>query len=360
MNTFFEKTFADAKSQWLESITNVFDVNNELFTGIEKKHKFYRMPYFSGRRYFTMNGEDPHLMTGLTALSKKIVNSRDEDKFLEKWKIGMVQDGNDPDEFAYIASEFGTLVHIVAANIFSARSKGEPFYTQGMEKELMNYMTTIGISAYYFKEWHRNLCAAIRSLNNFYTESEMKVLGVEYCVADFENNICTPLDIICEINSTEYVEVPMKTKEGTKKEKRQTRDVWNLNIKARSNTDRRSNDKYQICAEQYIANKYFEDFDISTRIAKTGVLSPSWNWKVKENAGCKLHDFTDAFPQDYWNRYLKQFREEPGGFNTDLFRPNLDQFIGDSNVFSINEKGDVYDPPQATIREYILSRFKVK
>ncbi len=360
MNTFFETVFQQATEQWLESVTNVFDTGNEIFSGIDRKHKFYRMPYFSGRRYFTVNHGDPYLMSGLTGITKKILNSRDEDLFLVKWKMGMVEEGNDPDEFAYLASEFGTLVHIVAANIFSARSKGEPFYTQGMEKELIRYMNTIGVNAYHFKDWYRNLCGAIRSLNNFYSNSEMEVLAVEYCVADFANNICTPLDIICYVNSWESVDVPMKSKEGTKKEKRQRRDLWNLNIKARSNTDRRSNDKYQLCAEQYIANSYFESFDIPINIVKTGVLSPSWNWRVKENADCKLHDFTDTFSKVHWNGYLHQFRNEPGGINRDLFNPDLEQKISDSNVFSISDTGHITEMPEKSIREYILSYFKDK
>lgn len=355
MNSFLEEIFGKAKENYFESVTSVFEVEDGLFTKIPRLHKIYRMPYFSGRRYFTQDSGDPYLMSGLTMFSKKIVSRRSGDVVLQGWREKKIEEGLDPDEIAWMAAEFGTLVHIVAASVFSARARKQSFSTRGLDSELKNYMATIGVNVYHFKEWYRNLCAAIRSLNAFYSKSEMDVYAIEFCVADFQNNICTPLDIICEITSTESVDVPMKTKEGTKKEKRQRRDIWNLNIKARQNSDRRDNDKYQICAEQYIANGYLpQEF----QIAKTGVLSPVWTWKVRENADCKLHDFTGYFSQEDWNIYLRDFRNEPGGINDDLFFPDLTQNIGDSNVFNITEYGDVVESPQMSIADFIMSHFK--
>lgn len=353
MNSLFENIFAQARQQFLEDVTPVFDTSNELFSEIPRKHKFFRMPYFSSRKYFTVNEGAPYLMQGLTGITKKIISSRGEDVFLDKWKLDMATNGNDPEEYADRASQFGTLIHIVAANIFAARARNESFSTHQIDRELIAYMKDIGISNYYFKEWYRNLCAAIRSLNMFYSQSEMKVLAIEHCVADFDNNICTPIDIICELTTEESFDVPMKTKEGTKKEKRNVRKLWTINIKARQNSDRRTNDKYQLCAEQYIANKYLD-----LNIEKTGVISPSWAWKDKDKANCKLHDFTGTFSENDWNKYLKQFKEEPGGVNNHIFSPDMSQKIGDSNIFTITGNGNILDLPEETIEEFIFNHFK--
>lgn len=351
MNSFFEKVFADASKQYLEAVLSSTLIEEELFSSLPKLHKIYRMPYFSGRRYFTLHKGQPLLMTGLTGITKKIISRRSQDSFLHKWGLNMVKDGGDPEEYTWLASEFGTLVHIVAAHIFSARAKKESFNTIGLDKELVNYMLTIGVSGSHFKNWYNNLCSAIRSLNSFYSKSEMDVRAVEYCVIDFDYNICTPLDIICEMNTEESVEVPMKTKSGTKKEKRIARKVWNLNIKARQNPVRRSTDQYQLCAEKYMANKYFN----SHLIEKTGVLSPSFTWKIKENADCKLHDFTDSFSERDWDTYINQFIKEPGNVNKDLFDPDLTQTVEDVNVFSVNGEGDIFEAPERTVSEYIMS-----
>ncbi|HNI31239.1 MAG TPA: hypothetical protein PLO82_12020 [Bacteroidia bacterium] len=354
MNTLAESIFAQARTQWLEDVTSVFNTGSDLFTELPVKHRFYRMPYFTSRKYFTVDNGQPKLMQGLTGITKKIISSRNQDAFLKEWQFDMLKDGKDPDEYAERASQFGTLIHIVAANIFAARQKGESFSTHQIDRELLKYMSDIGISNMYFKEWYRNLCAAIRSLNNFYSKSEMKVLSIEHCVADFDNNICTPIDIICEMNYIESVDVPMKTKEGTKKEKQVKRGLWALNIKARQNPDRRSTDMYQLCAEQYIANGYLDIL-----IPKTGVLSPSWTWRDKENADCKLHDFTGTFSEKDWQSYLKQFRNEPGGINNSMFNPDLSQRIGDSNVFTVANTGNILDMPDETIEGFILRHFKV-
>lgn len=352
MNSFFEGVFNEARNQFLEDVTPTFDTQNELFSQLPRKHRFYRMPYFSGRRYYTMHMGEPYLLSGLTAITKKIIAFNDEDSFLEKWKMDMTRNGNDPDEFADRASLFGTLIHIVAANIFAARSKGESFSTHSLDRELLSYMRDIGISQYYFKEWYKNLCGAIRSLNAFYSKSEMKVLSIEHCVADFENNICTAIDVIAEITTEESVDVPMKTKAGTKKAKEKTRKMWALNIKARNNSDRRYTDKYQLCAEQYLANNYLDIV-----IDKTGVLSPVWNWRSKENADCKLHDFTGAFTESEWKKYVKIFKEAPNNVNKELFAPDMNIKVSDSNVFVIADNGNILDMPEETIYEFIARHF---
>lgn len=357
-NTFFETAFGEAKAAYLESITDTFEVEESLFNKLPRLHRVYRMPYFTSRRYFTVLKEQPFLMTGLTQWSKKIISQRREDAFLETWKMNMIKEGNDPDEYAWMASEFGTLVHIIAAHIFSARASGQSFSTIGLDKYLLDYMQNIGISGYHFRTWYDNLCKAIRSLNEFYSKTEMEVLAVEYCVIDFENNICTPLDIICNITVDQVEDVPNKTKEGTKRRSVTSRETWNLNIKARKNSAKNSSDKYQICAEQYLFNKYLKGTEF--KVTKTGVLSPMWGWLKKENADCKLHDFTGAFSEEDWNWYINMWKNEPGGVNTDFFNPNLSKKIGDSNVFSVNSYGKVSDMDEMSIGDYILSRFSDK
>lgn len=354
MNTFFDSVFGKAVENFNESIQQITLVEDPLFSKIDRGFRFYRMPYLEGRRYFTAVNGNPYLMTGLTAITKKIKTHKGEDEFLNKWKVGMAQDGQDADLYAWEASEFGTLIHILAAELFSARAKKEAISTSGLDKSLKEYMNYIGIGTFKFKEWYNNICKSMLSLNEFYSKTEMDVLGVEYCVADFENNICTPLDIICEITTELTVDAETKSG-GTKRQKQTSRDIWNLNIKARKKPERMSGDKYQICAEQYIANKFFGEFNKKLEIARTGVISPSWSWITKPDT--KLHEFTNSFPKSHWDWYLNKFRDEPSGLHKDMFDPDMSQYIGDTNIFVITELGDVINSKKTTIADYILSKF---
>lgn len=355
MNTFFDSVFGKAIENFNESISELTLADDPLFSKIGKPIRFYRMPYLDGRRYFTAANGNPYLMSGLTRVTKTIKTHKGEDEYLTKWKVGMAEQGQDADMYAWEASEFGTLVHILAAELFSARARKEAISTSGLDKQLREYMNYIGINSFKFKEWYNNLCKSLLSLNEFYSRTEMEVLGVEYCVADFENNICTPLDIICEITTEIVQDVPTKTG-GTKRAKQQSRDIWNLNIKARKKPERMSGDKYQICAEQYIANKYFKEFKLGVKIQRTGVISPSWNWISKPD--CKLHEFTGYFPANHWNWYLHKMQEEPSRAYSEIFSPDLGQYIGDTNIFVITELGDVVNSKRQTIADYIMSKFE--
>ena len=348
-NSFFDSVFGKAIEAFGESVADNVVVQDELFSKLPRLHKFFRMRYMDGRRYFTM-ADGPRLLSGLTAITKKIKMQRNEDYYLNEWKINMAKEGNDADEYAWMASEFGTLIHIMAADLFSARARKEGISTRGLDKQLREYMSMIGVPIVNFKDWYTNMCKALRSLNEFYSYTDMEVYAVEYCVADFENNVCTPLDIICAITLSESVDVPTKTG-GTKKQKQDIRQLWNLNIKARKKSDRYSSDKYQICAEQYLFNNYSPEI----KVERTGVLSPSWSWISKPD--CKIHDFTGQFSERDWKWYLKRLKEEPGGIYNDMFNPDLNQMIGDTNIFSITEIGEVRTEPLESIADYITKHF---
>lgn len=351
MNTFFETLFGKSKEAFNESIEEKTLVEDKLFSVIPRHHKIFRMRYLDGRRYFTSVNGRPYLMSGLTGVTKVIKSHKREDTYLNKWKVDMAKDGQDADIYADMASEFGTLIHILAAELFSARARQESISTQGLDRYLRDYMAHIGINSYYFKEWYTNICKSLRSLNEFYSTTDMKVYAIEYCVVDFEYNICTPLDIVCEITRTESVDAPTKTG-GTKKVKQEFREIWNLNIKARKKPERQSGDKYQICAEQYLFNGYSPDI----KVAKTGTISPSWTWISKPD--CRIHDFTGEFSQKHWLWYLEKMRSEPDGIYNDIFDPNLNQLVGDTNIFSIDSYGNITDSPKETVADFILSHFK--
>lgn len=343
MNTFFETIFEQAKSQFQESIEPETRVEDSLFTTLKRKHTIYRMPHYGGRAYFTMHGDEPRLMTGITAVTKKIQNIREENQFLNEWRVNMAASGQDSERYAWMASEFGTLVHIVAGHLFSARSRGEAFSTNGLDRMLSDYMRNINIDGYYYKDWYISLTRAIKSLNEFYNKANPEVLAVEYTVADFENNICTPLDLVLYMDTEELVDVPNKKK----REKRIVRNLWNLNIKARKKPERNVHDKYQTCAEQYIFNGYSD-----MKIERTGILSPSWTWKTKPD--CNVHEFTGEFTQAEWEQYLKIIR----WVFPKLFNPDLTQLISESNIFSITEHGEVKESEKITIADYIKRRFE--
>lgn len=352
MNSFFETLFGKAKEVFHESIEEKTLVDDPLFSNLPRLHKVFRMRYMSGRRYFTAVNGQPLLMTGLTSITKKIKNQKEEDEFLNKWKVDMAAKGEDADQYAWFASEFGTLIHILAAELFSARARGEAISTHTLEQGLRDYMAYIGIPISLLKDWYTNMCKSLRSLNEFYSKTDMKVFAVEYCVIDFENNICTPLDIICEITTEETVDVPNKTKEGTKRQKQESRDIWNLNIKARKKPDRQDGDKYQICAEMFM----FNDYSPEIKVAKTGTISPSWTWV--SNPDCKLHNFTGSFSRKAWDWYLNKLKTEPDNIFSDLFSPDLTKYIGDTNVFSIDEFGGIKESDKTMISDFILSHFK--
>ncbi len=332
MNHFIEQVFETFKGEMLEKFEASTDLGG--FSKLPTPHIVRRMPFGQSRWYHTIAGQ-PRMMTGISAVVDRIAEIKSEKGFLQEWKIltGKVESS----KIAHETSVLGTFMHVLCSQVGLAYATGEEIVL--FDAEFQNYfvkaMESQGVAHAMIPEFYKRANKGIKSFHNFLIEWNVEIQAIEKVVCDFENNISTPLDIIA------YADVPGKSGKE--------RHLCNFNIKFRESATSYESDRFQVCGEQYMYNNYIGKIT-GEPVTKTFILIPKSHSIAKIE--CLVKEYTGAFPESEWKRYLNFMKEEM--CDQHLFFPDLQAKRTFTEQFSI--QGNVIRTMKPiTIHDYIMS-----
>lgn len=340
MNKFLEQVFETFKGEMLEK----FDASTTLdgfSTKLPRPHIVRRMPFGDKRWYHTVAEGKPRLMTGISAVVDRIAEIKAEKGFLQEWKILTGKEASQ--KIAHETSVLGTFMHILCSQVAQSYAKGEDIVL--FDAEFQNYfvkaMESQGVAHAEIPGFYKRANKGIKSFHNFLVEYNVEVLAIEKVVCDFDHNIATPLDIVC------YADIPGRTPKYPT-----TRSLCNFNIKFRESATSYESDRFQVCAEQYIYNKYIAPIT-GEPIERTFILIPKSHSTAKTE--CLIKEYTTAFSMSEWERYLAFMKQEMCDHH--LFFPDLEAHRTFTERFIISGTAIKTEKP-ISIKNFILSFYE--
>lgn len=338
------RIFAQFEQEMDEQYAQSTDLNG--FSALPRPFVIRRMPDGSKRKYFTLCGAEPKLMTGLTSVVSIIKKLRGSYDFLADWKAEVGKD--ESEQIAQETSVLGTFMHILCAEITSVyQANNKNYYIEFDEQfkeTFKKMMLENGVRHNLLSDYYKRTIKGAQSFYQFLYDWKVEVVAIEYCVCDFDNNISTPLDIVA------YATAPL-TAAAIKRGEKSEKFLGNFNIKFREKADSvYESDTIQTCIEQYMFNKYLPDM---APIERTFTITPKSH--PLASVGCAVHEHTGRYTEDEYNEDLSFAKTKKA--NKDFFFPDLDKYttrMGSMKITSLGIVSGVSD----TIRDFILSHFK--
>ena len=101
----------------LESEQYYGEVSEILKKELKNKPTIYRLTGKDRRIYFTKEGDLPIQVynSGTTIIDN--FKDKDGDEFIHKWKVGLINSGQNPNSVLKERQVFGTLLHILYSNV---------------------------------------------------------------------------------------------------------------------------------------------------------------------------------------------------------------------------------------------------
>jgi len=324
MKQIIDKFNEEALEGFLQSIT-LSD-----FSKLPRQHVIMRMPYGNERAYHTVDQGRPRLLSGITSVTKKIAKAKGFPDILGDWKIKVGLDA--ADEIAHNTSNLGTFMHIICSELTMVYQKDDPDYFVAFDefaRELfVKTMQNVGVSPSEIPSYWKRVVKGAISWNNFLHEYDLDIQAIEFPVVDFDKNIATPLDIIAYAGKD--------------------RALCNFNIKFREKANTYETDGLQVCAEQYIFNKYVAPVS-GEKIERTYIVIPKSHPQAKTE--CLVKDYTGYYSEASWDEdidYMMRQDNYKGIFFPDMTKPVTNV----ANV-TIGRKVTINHPPR--LDEFILS-----
>lgn len=342
-----DRVFSQYASEMGEQFEQVFEVRG--LTSLPRPYIIRRMPDGNSRKYFTKQGDKPILATGISAVVQLIKKQHGGFDFIAKYReeIGVEA----ADQELVETSALGTFMHILCAEICDIWQRKDPNYFidfgEEFKKRAIELLAENGVPRNKHAEYFKRIIKGAQSMYSFLSEYKAEIVAIEYCVIDFDNNICTPLDIIAYIQEPKHL-----TAAAAKKGEAITygeRELVNLQIKFREKAKDYPTDHIQALLEMYMFNKYTnKQFG---EIKRSFILLPKSH--AQSNIGCEVKE-AKGYEIEELLADIKYAKSKKN--NKDIFYPDFDKKITNMGSVIISGDGIHYPRPQ-NIGDFILSHF---
>lgn len=172
------------------------------------------IPGADGRFYFTFDEDKrPVLLTsGTTIISDGYVDKEKQDALM-KFKLRMLQEGRNPDEYVKFRQDFGTLEHVLFNHLLKGERVPLGDYDGCNLEDYVRGLVAEGLAIpesslqYIFNVAHKELKKDILSFLKWIKDYNVKPLAIELMGSLLRYKVGSAIDLICTIDVKEKVEV---------------------------------------------------------------------------------------------------------------------------------------------------------
>lgn len=345
-----ERVFAQYELEASEQFAQTFEVGG--LTTLPRQHIIRRMPDGHSRKYFTMHNNEPVLATGISAVVSLIKKQHGGYDFIAKYREDIGSEA--AEQILTETSALGTFMHVLCAEIADIWARKDPDYYinfgENFKKKSLALLAENGVPRSKQSEYFKRIIKGAQSFYSFLVDYKVEVKAIEYCVVDFSNNICTPLDIVAYIQEP-IVPTSAAAKKGACVEYKE-RELVNIQLKFREKASDYPTDHIQSLLELHMFNKYTAE--IYGKMARSIILLPKSH--VSAKIGCNVVS-AGGFGIEELLADIEYAKSKHN--NKDIFYPDLTKKITSMGGIKISGAGIEYETPR-TISDFIRSYYDPK